>query len=760
MKVPRLFWTVALAISAVTTGSAQEQTVAHLSRGFRSEGVSASAARTSVAAPGTPSSHAVSTQASELSRTAADALFVHSNLPRAQALATAALRRHPADAEALFVQMEIAAMRADPVTELDSGLKLCENSTPLTGDFRTRLAQLRIRQAAANTPSFRAAVPRIQKLLANSSSPWPQLNEALLLAAMDGVSGLNPYALARGAGILTDWRIVGPLGRAILPQMDDAVLSTNDDLAEAYYGGHAVENFQFPDGTIALPDYLPGRGIYYAASRFGSLVAGRWTVRATTAATLELFIDGARVIKTLATHSADAITATIDLPPGSHHVLAKFGGSGLPLQVQVSPAADAPRHDNPSRLSAQEFAYRLAAAAYVDGDYRSAIKQLSALPNRDQSAPLLFLSAQMRSLVEPYSEDVTRTWERVHSVAPSALGADLALGDIAGRDGDAAEATAYFERVTRKQPGNYAAWEALSRLVDPASERSKQIWAARIATHPSCETLVSAGRFYRDHPDPIGAESSFASLPGCAPESLAYAHALAEDRDHAAAASAYREIVAAAPLNRAARLALVRELQLAGDDAGAQRAAAEWVRIAPNSGNYRRLAAANSGGDTAATATSNVPFYAPYRRNVTDVFQTTESVDAGQRPTILLDDHVAIERPDGSVSLYVHRSTRVASVGDVNGLLGEPTPADAQLLLRRVIHAEGSRQNLGAIADHSQTPGDVLDEEYVVNYPGDGGIAQHSEAFQFVFGSSSAAVLQSRFVVLTPAAESDRGVSS
>ncbi len=52
----------------------------------------------------------------------------------------------------------------------------------------------------------------------------------------------------------------------------------------------------------------------------------------------------------------------------------------------------------------------------------------------------------------------------------------------------------------------------------------------------------------------------------------------------------------------------------------------------------------------------------------------------------------------------------------------------------------------------------MLDQEYVVHYAGDGGIAEHSEVFQFVFGSFDRQVLSARFVALTPAENADRGV--
>jgi hypothetical protein len=127
----------------------------------------------------------------------------------------------------------------------------------------------------------------------------------------------------------------------------------------------------------------------------------------------------------------------------------------------------------------------------------------------------------------------------------------------------------------------------------------------------------------------------------------------------------------------------------------------------------------------------------------------------------LLDDHVAISRPDGSVSLYVHNVTRLGSDDAVQAAVQLAAPQGAEVLMLRVLHADGSATDLPCGAQsslRSLLAGDVVDKEYVVHYAGDGGIPEHPEAFQFVFGSFNERVLNSRFVVLSPAEQADRGV--
>ncbi len=208
---------------------------------------------------------------------------------------------------------------------------------------------------------------------------------------------------------MTDWRIVGPLGKHPLLDMDRTLISPNDDLAEASYDNRAVENFQFPDGVISLPSYLSPRGIFYAATHFASLAPGAWTVRTESAGPLEIYVDGRRVLrqdaslrKTLACGSA-----TFEVAAGPHRVLVKFAGTAAPLSIAISPSTS----DIPTPISAkrsvEELTYEFASSAYAAGEFRTAIGQISALPSASGSAALQFLLAQ--------------SWTRENSTAVEAL---------------------------------------------------------------------------------------------------------------------------------------------------------------------------------------------------------------------------------------------------------------------------------------------------------------------------------------------------
>ena len=635
-----------------------------------------------------------------LSRLAARALFVESNPDRARLLAARALRRDPQDGEALFVQMEAAGIGADDATMLDAAVRLCELGANAQGDPRVELAVARVRESAANTPGFRAAIRRLRALLANAQEGWVGLHEALLNAAMDGAPGLDPYAVARAGDILTDWRIVGPLG--LHPLLDEQPLPPTEDLAQASYQNRPVENFQFPDGRIVLPDYFSRRGVFYAATNFASLVAGSWTLRMESAGTAEVYADGRRVLRA---DSRGHSTASFDVPAGPHRILLKFVASAVPLRIAVSKTTEQVRLMPPGKMSLEELTYLLAAEHYAEGEFGMASKQIASVPSGGNSAALQYLLAQARMRSTPTVSDYATTW------------------------------------YTPDMP--------------PLTNSEASLWERRIAAHPSCGILRSAMGFYRERGQFAEARAVQQRLNGCAPESLDYARSLPEEGNHAAAASALQGLLAAAPLNRAAREMLVRELQLAGDDAGAQAAAAEWLRIAPNAGDYHRLAVGPAMEERPGIASAD--FYAPYRRDAGPIVRQSARAAYSGDTVVLLEDHVALDRPDGSVSLYVHNITRLLTARLAGGL---DLPQGARVVGLRVIHPDGTT---AAINDATQSgpalsAGDAIDEEYVVHYAGDGGIPEHAEAFQFVFGSFNERVLHARFVVLTPAGRADQGV--
>lgn len=632
-------WLLPMLLTAVSASA--QQTLAGLHRELEPNLPRTTA---SVHQPALPSSKPSALQDTALSRSAGRALFVHGDAERARVLATRAVKANPDDMEARFVLMEIANDAGDVPATLEHAVALCEGGGP-SDDPRVQLAEARIRHGAGNTAAFRRVTPRLQGLLLNSRQAWPQLSEALLAAAMDGVRGLNPYALARSAGIITDWRVVGPLGRRALAGADAEGLSRNDALSQPVLQGRAVENFQFPDGTLVLPEYLAHRGTFYAAAEFGTLEPEMRRLTVQAAGTVEAYVDGAFVLKS----GVGGITdATMDLAAGRHRVLLRFSSTAVPLRVQVT--ADA-------------------------------------------------LAGEWQALASESSQEATHQ----KSV-------------LAGL-------RTVKARTVPKEP----------------EADSPSAWLALVEDRPTCAVLAGGAKFFETSDDAVMAKALQSQLAGCAPESLAYPRELARQGKHAEAAAALRSVLLEAPLNREAHQMLLRELQLSGQDQAAQSAAADWVRIAPNAGTYRRMAAFAD-----AEESSTTPFYLRYRRQAVMPSEEAIRKASGDR-AVVLDDHVAIARRDGSVSLYVHRFELAKSAEAAAAFAQLQIPADAQMLTFR---RDEPNPGDGTLAS--------LEMEYIVHSIGDGGITEHPEVFQHVFGPAQTPVLSSRFVVITPADESDR----
>lgn len=252
------------------------------------------------------------------------------------------------------------------------------------------------------------------------------------------------------------------------------------------------------------------------------------------------------------------------------------------------------------------------------------------------------------------------------------------------------------------------------------------------AGHPSCGNLLAA---LSSPGEPVNAEK----LQSCAPDSLAYARWLATADRHADVIHELQRVLQDWPLDREAHRMLIAELQRSGNAVAADRAAAAFLSVAPNARNFRRMAQTAAMNEPPAST----PFYEAYRRPAPS--KLSESLDAPA--VILLQDKVAITRVDGSVSLYVHRVVQLMTSAGAEQFQSLALPEGGQLLAARVVNGDHA-------FPAAMKPGDEIEEEYVVNYTGDGGMIAHPEAFQYVFHDFDYPLLNARFVVLSPAAES------
>ena len=690
--------------------------------------------------------------------------FEHSLLDASRTQARAALRRNPRSVDALFVEMEAAALEADTPAVLDAALRMLAVSSA-QHDERAAIAAGRVHDLAANTQEFIRVLPRLRALLARPNSQAEVLRLALVKAGMDGLRAVNVAAEAKSAGLLTDWRAAGPFGEYANLDFNRAWPPQRDLLMGEASDGRRIELFHYSDGVFHLPAYFANDGVFYAMSQTDT-AAGAYEIRVESAGTLEVFVDGKPVLR----HDSrfrvipEITSAAVRLGRGTHTVLVKFLSSAQPFRVAVT-------RGRAARLDAVasnpiEAQYVAASRKFWEGDYAGAVGAFEQLRAAHESAAVDWMLYQSWVRAEKDSPEAASLLNTVLRLTPEALAADYELAardNAAGRFDDALD---HLSRVLGKRAYFAPAEDLMGSIAVRMHLPVRASGAIEILLdiHPSCDVLRRAQHFFAGHARYDRARQVDEALSDCAIDSIAYATSLSESGKHQESAAAVQKVIARNPLDREAREMLARELALAGDTAGARSAIQELARIAPNAERFQRMAAdANldpltllDNASTVIAASDSKPFYAPYRRDgVTVVKAAADRHFSGGPALLLLDDQIAQQWPDGSVSLYVHRITRALDRGGVE-LYGEVSvPHGAEVLELRTIRSDGSvlepelTPEKATISMPGLLPGDCVDEEYVFHYKA----AEASSTFVHRFGSFRAPILASRFVVLTPSAD-------
>jgi tetratricopeptide (TPR) repeat protein len=713
---------------------------------------------------------------------AAVALFVNSNLDSARALAATAARSHPAQIDAWFVEMEAAALEADANGELQAALRICEIGYH-SGDPRVLIAAARIADLAGNTTLFRNALPRIEKLIASGGAPVDFLRRALLQAAADGVSNLSELDLAHASGLLTDWRVDGPFGIYPSIAFGRVFAPEFDNLAQATYEGRAVEDFRFEDGDFVLPDYFSSTGIFYASSEMKVPATSYYSLRAESGGTLEIFVDGVSRLKkdTRWRTTPELAEAALPLSAGVHKLLVKFLPSATPFQVALRPIGAPGPPSTPATgampgLPPMEAGYVAAALRFWRGEYDAALAELTELHKKQPSVAVDLLLAQTWERGTGEAPEEMALLQSALRQAPLAWAAEYQLARLAYEAGHYDEAFARAHRLVAARPANDEAQHLLAEAALKLKAQAEAATAldAETQLHPSCRVLRSAAIVFSSLAAYERAAQFERRLEGCAPGSLAYAGALAEEGHHRQAAAAAQQVVASHPLDRGARTLLVSELAMAEEHDAARRAARELVTIAPQSVPARDLAAAVNAGTAvfdqpsvrSSTFAGSQEFYSAYRRNGLEIIhEAARRKFSGGPAVVLLEDRIVALDAAGGVSLYVHRITRVLDREGIEKYGEVALPHTASVLELRTMKADGTivepdlTPNKSTVSMPALAVNDAIELEYVIHYPF-GGVEENPEAFRCVFGSFMAPMLDARFISITPLASPLEVISS
>ncbi|HWR37276.1 MAG TPA: hypothetical protein VN622_15555 [Clostridia bacterium] len=704
------------------------------------------------------------------SQKASEALFVRSDIEQAKRLAAAALRRNAGDARALFVRMEAAALEADDATVLDSAVRLCASRA--AGPDVKEIAAARIRDLAANTKDFRRVMPQVRRLARGAGPQSDSLRFALVNAASDGAPELDLLLQSRDSGLLTDWKIVGPLGKRPHADFDRKFEPETDGLNKSRYGNQRSEFFQFANGKVLLPEYMTQQGVFYAAADVSVRSGGEWRVRVESAGTLQVWIDGRLVVTRDDRRRAqpEVIIQPQHLSLGTHRVLVKFVGTAAPFRVAImAPSGGLRRRNNkPMMHAGPESEYVMASLPHWRGDSVEALRRLTALAATRSSTSVQFALANAwagSSHQEEVGTEERFALTSALKLAPSATAVRVKLASHAFDAERNDEAIAQLKEALTRAPKSERALALLSRVAVRMNWTAEAIGAfdqlARM--HPSCDTVREAALYFSSAQQFRRATALEPKMAGCAPASLTLARWLADAGRHNEAADEASRVRHKSKLNRDAVALEMRERALAGEQIKAQQLARELADLAPNSAPFAALAKSYADGilnaqPRAEGFDTESEFFAKYRRDgsalVRDAAARTYS---GGPAVLLLNDKVSMLREDGSGAVYVHKITRVLNRDGIVRHGEVKIPQGARLLELRTIKSDLTiaepefHQHKATISMPALAPGDAIEQEYVIPFSAPEALISHAADFEFTFGSFTEPILYSRFVLISPA---------
>jgi hypothetical protein len=679
--------------------------------------------------------------------------------------AEALLRHDPSNAAALFVRMETAELQERTDRVLDSALRLCRANA--AADIQ-KIASSRVLEHAANSSVFNSMLRQIRTAALRNGVCAFNLRLALVAAAADGAPNLDLDETAKLAGLLTRWSISGPFGRFSnldfeRPWPPEAALTPGSD-----YRSLVAELFWFRDGTIKLPDYFAAPGVFYAAADVEISNDSALRLEVFAAGPYKVFVDGRPLLLRNPPYVSFAGLSSVPLhlAPGKRRILLKFTTDSVPLRVALRAETAAPRLSTVSAAIRPLENYTRALLDYLRGDFAGMARVLDSGAYRHGAASL-YLHALLQSAMEQHSSRTAAAWEALAEAQPSALLARTSALEAATASGRAENAAVQASEaagrqaasLARRNPQSETAVHLAFGLLRAKPIEAENLLARLLELRPSCAHLSAALKFYNSEGELNNAQRAEQQLAGCAPGALDYARALSDSGRHAAAASILQQLIAANPLDRAARRLLVEELLLDNQQGAAQQEARELHQIAPNSAEFGRLAddpalALDTSSPRAEGFAGRDEFYVPDRRDGLKIARAPIRREFARGSAVILLSDKAIQfQRDGSISVYVHQVTRLLNKDGI-GAYGEVTlPPGAEVLELRTIKVSGQTAEpelaveTSTISMPALEPGDSIEEEFVSRYPRWDQWPESATSFEF--GSFAAPVLSSRLIVLT-----------
>lgn len=234
--------------------------------------------------------------------------------------------------------------------------------------------------------------------LRSAAQIYPEVRLALASAASDRAPELNLLEQSRDAGLITDWKVVGPFGKYALAEFDQSFAPERDQMRQMRYERRTVERVRFADGQFKLPEHYRKQGIFYAVGEVFLLNDGDWTVFLETPGLVEVRIDGESVLLRDDRQGTQPQTfrKTLRMLNGEHRVLVKFAASASPFRLAVMPPSGGLKRKNniPLLRTTPEAEYVQAAIEYWNGDTAKVVQKTNALSIKSPSAVARLLLAE------------------------------------------------------------------------------------------------------------------------------------------------------------------------------------------------------------------------------------------------------------------------------------------------------------------------------------------------------------------------------
>jgi predicted Zn-dependent protease len=576
-------------------------------------------------------------------------------------------------------------------------------------------------------------------------------------------------ALAASQGCPAEWRVAGPFGPRELLGFDVvAPAQGRGPLADTYdlgpgRGVRPTRTIE-PRGCAANLGGGPvgGPGTTIAEARATISRAGRYVVRLETPNSVELFVDGASVVRLDA--RVEPVPRTtfhfVELSAGEHELEVKLT-SRHPnpiLVVSLAPAVATDDAQLPADLSGRPLeAYLATNVAIARGDVVGARELAQPFAKvRGAAAPWLVVRAAI-ALGDPLvpsevrRDDARALLRRALERDPSLWYPVLQMARLDAADGRAVEAIGVVKVGLERFPGVLGFYLTLADLYQSkgwTSDSDDAIRRAALAVPGACAVqrgLYDAARRRDRHMEAWGmtdallacdartnvryqqlldqrhwdeAATELARLATFEPRQnkLGFLTAeleLAHQRgDEAAVERKLAEIAAESPLSPFAPLSRADRLLAAGEPAQARAVLDEALLREPASmGELRRVRRAIGGVDDLA----------PYRKDGAAILAAfLASGRTYTQPQVLVFDYAATRVfPDGSAMHLVHQIYRVQSDEAVNEHGEFQPPGNARILTLHTIKADGRRMEPDEIAGKetislpSLAVGDFVESEYV-----------------------------------------------